>query len=196
LVSFSPLDYFLSYVVLRKSVYGFDFSPLIPLTYAQVISKPKVCDIKEEQVLAEPHSFLEIDIYTIKMEELREMKKEISWTIEKTGIVQAICVWFDVEFEDRKGNNQVILSTAPSSPSTHWKQTVFFLPNGTSVSEKQNIRARVAFKSDEENFRQYNVTIEVGQANEEEESPKMALLKALGLSPDSMPSLFTPENEK
>jgi protein arginine N-methyltransferase 3 len=56
-----------------------------------------------------------------------------------TGIVG----YFDSVFDNE---NPVTLSTAPYSPPTHWKQTVFLLPDPISVN-KGNVKDIVLFNN-------------------------------------------------
>jgi protein arginine N-methyltransferase 1 len=89
-----------------------------------------------------------------------------------------------------------VLSTAPGRPETHWKQTVFFLPESFSVTRGLNIQARISLTTDPENPRRYNVNLELRNTEENEEfehencqCDKCRLLKALELDEDMKESV-------
>jgi len=44
--------------------------------------------------------------------------------VEKSGIYQGVCFWFDVQFP----TTDKTLSTSLTSPITHWKQTMHNIP--------------------------------------------------------------------
>lgn len=63
--------------------------------------------------------------------------------ITRAGTYQGLCLWFECDFDGRDYNEDgqefgcvVKLSTSPSSPPTHWKQTVVVLGYGTDSSNE------------------------------------------------------------
>jgi len=73
--------------------------------------------------------------------------------------MHAFIAWFDVEFS--KCHKPVIISTAPSSPYTHWKQTVFYLEDLLSVSQGDVVSGTVSCKPNSKNPRDLDIEIHV-----------------------------------
>jgi len=171
-----------------ENIYGFDFSAVIPLAREASLSKPVITLLKNDQLLSQPQLLLDIDCYTVKPEQLQRIEKLFTFKTTKfNGTVHGMCIWFDVIF---KGSDKtVVLSTAPGSPETHWKQTVLFLSKElifdiTSID--QSIESKITLFSDGQNPRHYNITLEVKNYNKPEkkepiDSARLRLYKALGL---------------
>lgn len=52
------------------------------------------------------------------------------------GLITALCGYFDTFFDLP---NQVVLSTSPQTQTTHWKQTIFYLPKPIQVKPGKKI---------------------------------------------------------
>uniref|UniRef100_A0A4X2M5M9 Protein arginine N-methyltransferase 2 n=1 Tax=Vombatus ursinus TaxID=29139 RepID=A0A4X2M5M9_VOMUR len=65
---------------------------------------------------------------------LLKMKGDLCFCIRRSGTLHGFSAWFSVEFqsvgEDRP---QLVLSTGPTDPTTHWKQTLFMLDEPLAV---------------------------------------------------------------
>jgi len=81
--------------------------------------------------------------------------------------------WFDCLFATGLPSpaKPVTLSTRPGSPSTHWKQTVLWLPGGepASVSVGDSIGCHVTLTQSDENPRHYDICVDLKADDEEEE---------------------------
>lgn len=55
--------------------------------------------------------------------------------------------WFDISFEGTAAN--VVLSTSPGSPGTHWYQCRLLLPEPIAVNRGQVVSGVLAFKANE-----------------------------------------------
>ena len=75
----------------------------------------------------------------------------------QTGICHGLAFWFDVEFAGT--SQQLLLSTAPTSPLTHWYQVRCLLHEPIFVKQGQTMTGRATLIA---NKRQsYDVTIEL-----------------------------------
>lgn len=62
-------------------------------------------------------------------------------------------MWFECNFPQITSENQIILSTGPGSPVTHWKQTIILLPEEQDVEEQEPIAFQLDMNRDQNNFR-------------------------------------------
>lgn len=60
--------------------------------------------------------------------------------INKKGIIHGYGLYFDAFFKGSNPENEVILSTAPESPSTHWYQCRLLLREPIGVNNGQRLK--------------------------------------------------------
>jgi len=101
-----------------KDEYGFDFSVLRDRSYQACFQLP----IKSEHLLSESAAicFDSIDFYA-KNEYSRPSKKVLWKVSKKRASVYGLCLWWTAELVPG-----ILLSTAPTLPTTHWEQV--YLP--------------------------------------------------------------------
>lgn len=95
------------------------------------LSEPLVDIVEEQLVMSKLSKVLDIDLYTIKAEDLNFISK-FELNITRDDTIYGLAVWFDIYF--LKLNSQVKFTTGPYSRHTHWKQSVLYM--------KQPIRAK------------------------------------------------------
>lgn len=71
-------------------------------------------------------------------------------------------MWFTVRFP-----SGLVLSTAPSAPPTHWKQTAIVLPEERSVEEAEPLAWELTLSRDAEAVRHYNIELTLLDPEEE-----------------------------
>ena len=64
---------------------------------------------------------------------------------------------------------QSVLSTSPSSPVTHWKQTVVLLPRSLAVDPSDHLGCKVTLTQSGDNRRHYDIELELLDEEESEE---------------------------
>lgn len=64
-----------------------------------------------------------------------------------TAIMHGLGCWFDLEFIGSAAN--VVLSTSPGSPGTHWYQCRLLLPEPIAVNRGQVLSGILAFQANE-----------------------------------------------
>ena len=79
---------------------------------------------------------------------------------------QSLIVWNKQQSEDKqmadveeKEFHRVVLSTSPSAESTHWKQTLIFLPERLKVEEDDVLGFQIKIKPSAQNQRIYNIEL-------------------------------------
>ncbi|CAL4171501.1 unnamed protein product [Meganyctiphanes norvegica] len=116
------------------NVYGFNMNSVKQYALRSKMIKPEVCLVPEDDLLANPTCIKTFNLRWITEEELRLFTETTFIAIARAGNYQGLCLWFECDFDGRDYDEEgkefgtvVTLSTAPSSPSTHWKQTVVVL---------------------------------------------------------------------
>ena len=72
------------------------------------------------------------------MDELQRVTSRQFVSVERCGVVRAVAVWFECDFNPDccdEWKFEVNLSTAPGVPDTHWKQTCIILPTKGNFRE-------------------------------------------------------------
>ncbi|KAK7905079.1 hypothetical protein WMY93_017686 [Mugilogobius chulae] len=144
-----------------KNPYGLDFSPLQPLAQQEFFSKPKFSHILEpHNCLSVPSVVLNLNMYTLTVEDLEEMAGQFSFCVNKPGDFHGFCAWFSVGFDSRQaGGDAVELNTGPFSEPTHWKQTLFMLDSPVSVQQGDSISGSIVLRRNPAWRRHMSVTL-------------------------------------
>uniref|UniRef100_A0A672JV62 type I protein arginine methyltransferase n=1 Tax=Sinocyclocheilus grahami TaxID=75366 RepID=A0A672JV62_SINGR len=100
----------------------------------------------------------EVDIYTVKPEDLT-FTSAFCLQIQRNDYVHALVTYFNIEFT--KCHKKMGFSTAPDAPSTHWKQTVFYLEDYLTVRRGEEILGSITMKPNENNERDLDFTFEL-----------------------------------
>jgi len=73
---------------------------------------------------------MEVDLNTLKKEDLA-FAVPFKLTARHDDYIHAVVTFFTVDFS--KCHKKIGFSTAPESPYTHWKQTVFYLNDYATI---------------------------------------------------------------
>nr|CAH7759472.1 unnamed protein product [Callosobruchus chinensis] len=135
-------------------VYGFDMSSIRKVA----ISEPLVDVVDPKQVVTGPALVKEVDLYTVKKEDL-EFNSPFSLTVRRNDYIQALVTYFTVEFT--KCHKRIGFTTAPDAPYTHWKQTVFYFEDYMTVKKNEEIHGVFTMKPNPRNNRDLDFVIEI-----------------------------------
>lgn len=125
--------------------YGLDFTPLQPLAQQEFFTKPKFSHLIEPRdCLAAPCDVICLDMYTLQVRDLEEMKGQFHFCVEKSAVFHGFTAWFTVYFDSLEaGGATVELNTGPNSEPTHWKQTLFMLDRPVTVYAGDSISGTI-----------------------------------------------------
>jgi len=143
-------------------VYGFDMSCIKKVAYLE----PIVDTVEQHAQTTKPCRFFTIDLNTVTESDL-SFKKNFKIECTRNDFTHALIAWFAVEFS--KCHKSIFISTAPTAPYTHWKQTVFYLEDVLIVSEGDKISGSIEVKPNVKNPRDLDIHIQVdyeGKFNE------------------------------
>ena len=106
-----------------KDVYGFDMSPLV--TDADRHRGSSVEAVQADDVVTSTSELKRFDVGTVRAEEL-DWSSSFDVRLKSADSIDALVVHFDTLFQ-RDATAAVTLTTSPTTPPTHWMQTVFRL---------------------------------------------------------------------
>ncbi|KAM3859047.1 protein arginine N-methyltransferase 8-B [Diretmus argenteus] len=137
-----------------ENVYGFDMSCIRNVA----MREPLVDVVDPKQLVTNSCLLKEVDIYTVKPEDL-SFTSAFCLQIQRNDYVHALVTYFNIEFT--KCHKKTGFSTAPDAPSTHWKQTVFYLEDYLTVKKGEEIFGSVTVRPNEKNVRDLEFTLEL-----------------------------------
>lgn len=133
-------------------LWGFDLSPM----RSMVIQEPVSDTVDEAAIVTESCCLLEIDLRTVKREDL-DFVASYSLKFTRKDFLHALVVWFDVTFG--ACSPPVVLSTAPGKPYTHWKQTVLYLERDIVAHQGDVLSGLLAVRKSKQNPRDLDVKV-------------------------------------
>jgi len=134
------------------NVYGFNMSCIKKMA----IQEPLVDVVEANQVMTTSCKVLTLDLATVRQEDLT-FTAPFRLVANRDDFCHALVASFDIEFT--RCHKKVSFSTAPGSPYTHWKQTVFYLDDVLSVKKGEEIRGEFSCKPGEKNPRDLELNI-------------------------------------
>ena len=120
------------------------------------MKEPLVDNCNGDYINSNEYKILDLDLVKMKKEDV-EFASQYELKFKMNDQVQAIVAWFDCIFSDLE--NPVTLTTSPYDPSTHWKQTVFYLDHDLTVKQGDVLKGSIAVRKSRANFRELDVKI-------------------------------------
>ena len=142
-----------------EDVYGVDMSCL----KSAIIGKPFVGICPPELINSSSCRILDIDLYTIKNEDLDFSSKYEITFFRDNDKFSGLVAWFDIGFT--KLTNKFNLTTNPYHKLTYWYQTIFYTRNDLKVNKGDKVTGSFAVKNPKTNFKQLNIKISFNVAN-------------------------------
>ncbi|XP_034391383.1 protein arginine N-methyltransferase 8-B isoform X1 [Cyclopterus lumpus] len=137
-----------------ENVYGFDMTCVRNVA----MMEPLVDVVDRKQVVTNSCLIKEVDIYTVKTEDL-SFTSAFCLQIQRNDYIHALVTYFNIEFT--KCHKKTGFSTAPDAQYTHWKQTVFYLEDYLTVRRGEEIVGSIDIKPNEKNIRDLDFTFEL-----------------------------------
>ncbi len=136
------------------NVYGFDMSCI----KEWALREPLVDVVEGRAVMGSEAVFREIDISTVRKEDLA-FTVPYSIKINSNNYVHALLAYFTIDFDAPGTTKPVHFSTGPFDKYTHWKQTVFYLPNDYLVKTGDTLRGTLTCTPNTHNHRDLDISI-------------------------------------
>lgn len=103
----------------------------MPSLRTETLNKAQVEIVPNDRIITQEYKLCTFDMYTCDTSSTN-FKVEFQLNVNKTCLMTSIVGYFDSIFCN---TYPVTLSTAPYCLPTHWKQTVFLLPDPINVTE-------------------------------------------------------------
>ena len=113
--------------------------------------------VELKSVVCDPSLVKHIDLMTVTKEDLT-FTDQFTLRANRNDYVHAFLGWFDVSFE--ACHKPVKFSTGPHSRYTHWKQTVFYIPEMLTVSAGDTITGTLSCAPNAKNNRDLDIVFD------------------------------------
>jgi protein arginine N-methyltransferase 3 len=148
-----------------NDVFGFDFSCVAEEERDRCRGQSLVCDVPASSICSTEQTVLELDMMEAKAEDAESNCTFELHPLQKSGSIRttvyAVVLWFDVDFSERFCRDEpALLSTSPSSPKTHWSQTLLRLSNPQVLGKHDSLNGRISFSRSGENNRCLAIAVE------------------------------------
>lgn len=137
-----------------KDVYGFDYSPFIPL----VMREPIVDTVERKCVNTTRAKLITFDLNTVTIPDLA-FEADFVLQAKRQDVISGLVAWFDIEFPAPKEHAPVTFSTGAHAPYTHWKQTVFYTPDDMECEIGDTLKGHLTCEPNKANNRDLDVAI-------------------------------------
>ncbi|PWN21416.1 S-adenosyl-L-methionine-dependent methyltransferase [Microstroma glucosiphilum] len=133
-------------------VYGFDYSCIKDIA----LKEPLVDTVELKAVVCDPAKVLHLDLTKCTKADLT-FSNTFTLKASRNDYVHAFLGWFDIGFE--ACHKPVRFSTGPHSRYTHWKSTVFYIPEALMLSQDQEIKGSIKVSPNERNHRDLDIVL-------------------------------------
>lgn len=134
------------------NVYGFDMSAIRNVA----LNEPLVDVVEAKQVVTDSCRIKEIDLNKATPEDLN-FTAPFHISARRNDYVHAFVVFFTVEFS--ACHKKTGFSTGPESRYTHWKQTVFYMPDAVTIQGGEIISGNFDVKQNKRNKRDLDIEL-------------------------------------
>lgn len=135
-------------------LYGFDYSPFKEIAMAE----PLVDVVDNGAVCTSHYKLIEFDLNTVTIAELA-FARDFKLTVTRDDTIHALLAWFDIAFPSDSEKGIVEFSTGAHATYTHWKQTVFYLPETLDVNRGEVISGSLACQPNTINNRELDIEL-------------------------------------
>ena len=120
------------------------------------LCEPLVDVVDKSLIITSISKILDFDLYTVRVSDVNFIRKyELKVTRDET--IYALTAWFDIYFT--RLNYPVKFTTSPYSRSTHWKQTVIYLPQPIRAKAGQKLMGTISVAKAAQNPRHLDIKI-------------------------------------
>ncbi|KAJ5083701.1 hypothetical protein N7456_013128 [Penicillium angulare] len=134
------------------NVYGFDYSPMKDIA----LTEPLVDTVEMKALVTDPCPIITFDLNTVTAADLA-FRVPYNLTAKRSDFIHALIAWFDIEFS--ACHKPIYFSTGPHAKYTHWKQTVFYLPDVLTIEENEGVSGWLENRPNDKNKRDLDINL-------------------------------------
>jgi len=127
--------------------YGVNLTPALELAQKEYFTQPVVGYFPASSIVSSGRVVHTIDFAQVAPIELQSFEINFTFNIATTSIMHALGGWFDISFLGT--TEQVVLSTAPDCPGTHWYQCRLMLKDPIAVNKGQVVSGKLVFTAND-----------------------------------------------
>lgn len=127
---------------------------------APILEEASVEVIPGTCVVSDSVSVLDLDINTCSISDT-QFSASFTLTISKDCELTGLCGYFDIFFD--LPDKPIMFSTGPHVKATHWKQTVFYLPEKLSVSESEQLQCSIVCRRMKTDVRALKISLTINE---------------------------------
>mmetsp|Transcript_6734 Transcript_6734/g.22672 ORF Transcript_6734/g.22672 Transcript_6734/m.22672 type:complete len:361 (-) Transcript_6734:204-1286(-) len=143
----------------NSNFYGLDMRHLMERATDEYFAQPVVGFFAPQQLLSSQRTAYRFDFSVATCEELRSFEIPFSFIIERTAVMHGFGAWFDASFNGSE--SQVVLSTAPECPGTHWYQCRLLLREPLGVNRGQTVSGTMSFSANAKFSYDIHISVEL-----------------------------------
>lgn len=133
-------------------VYGFDMSPIKEIA----LREPVVDVVDPKSLVTDAVPILHLDILTCTKEDL-SFTSDFKLQARRNDYIHGLVAYFECAFTQI--HKPIGFSTAPFCRYTHWKQTVFYVPETITVCAGETLAGHVSCNPNPRNRRDLDISI-------------------------------------
>lgn len=133
-----------------EDVYGFDMTPIKEIA----VKEPVVDVVDAKSVVTDSVAILHLDILTCTKEDL-VFKSAFKLRAQRNDYIHGLVAYFECAFT--QVHKPIGFSTAPFCRYTHWKQTIFYMPENLTICEGETLSGELSCKPNKSNCRDLDI---------------------------------------
>jgi protein arginine N-methyltransferase 1 len=133
-----------------NNVYGFDMTPIKDIA----LKEPVVDVVEAKAIVTDSVAILHLDILTCTKEDL-QFKAPFKLLAQRNDYIHGLVGYFECAFT--QVHKPIGFSTAPFCRYTHWKQTIFYLPDSLVVCKGETLEGEISCVPNKKNNRDLDI---------------------------------------
>jgi len=125
-----------------------------------ILEEASVEVIPGKCVASDSISVLDLDLNTCSISDT-QFSANFDLNISRDCDLTGLCGYFDIFFD--MPQKSIMFSTGPQAKSTHWKQTVFYLPEKLPVKEKEILKCSIVCKRMRTDVRALKISLTINE---------------------------------
>mmetsp|Transcript_32093 Transcript_32093/g.46649 ORF Transcript_32093/g.46649 Transcript_32093/m.46649 type:complete len:216 (+) Transcript_32093:581-1228(+) len=143
----------------NENFYGYNISSLKDESSRQYFSQVIIDCFDPSIIISDDRSTFNFDFTTITGEQLKQFEIPLMFAVSDTSILSGMACWFNVDLSGSKA--EVVLSTAPECPQTHWYQTRLLLEHPLAVNRGQKLSGYLKFTANAHSSYNIDMRLEI-----------------------------------